>query len=130
MINSETIVVLAAAAMTLGLYSYLYRDNIFFRIAENAFVGAAAAYSSLISIETAWRLLEPYLAKGEYYWYLTILIGLMYTFFFSRKYFWLYRYPTAIVLGSGIGVFIARAMKTQLLRRITDTISNLSLIHI
>lgn len=127
MFDFNTLIVLAAAAMTLGLYSYLYRENIFFRIAEHAFVGAAAGYSALISMESAWRLLHPHLDKGEYYWLITIPIGLMYVFFFSRKYFWIYRYPTAIVIGSGIGVFIARGIKTQLIARVTDTISNVSL---
>jgi len=127
MFDFNILIVLAAAAMTLGLYSYLYRENIFFRIAEHAYVGAAAGYSALISIESAWRLLHPHLDKGEYYWLITILIGLMYVFFFTKKYFWLYRYPTAIVIGSGIGVYIARGIKTQLIRRITDTISNVSL---
>ena len=33
-----------AAFLTLGIFSYLYKDNPFYKIAENVFVGVSAAY--------------------------------------------------------------------------------------
>ena len=33
-----------AAFLTLGIFSYLYRDNPFYKIAEHVFVGVSAAY--------------------------------------------------------------------------------------
>lgn len=116
-----TLTILSAGAMTIALFSYLWRENLAFRIAEHAFVGAAAGYGALILAESAWRLLEPWLAKGLLYWYLTIIIGLLYLFFFTKEYFWVYRYPTAIVLGGEMGVFIGRAIKTQFLEQVRAT---------
>lgn len=116
-----TVTTLMAASITLALLSYLWRENLGFRIAEHAFVGASAGYGALILAHSAWQLLQPFLAKGEWWWYLTIVLGLMYPFFFSKKMFWLYRYPTAIVLGGLIGVFVARSIKTQLIDMIRDT---------
>ena len=37
--------VILAAGLTLALYSFLYRDNPLFKIAENLYVGVAAAYT-------------------------------------------------------------------------------------
>jgi len=121
MVTVETLTILAGGAMTIALFSYLWRENLAFRIAEHAYIGAAAGYGVLISAEAAWRLLEPFLKAGLWYWYVTAVIGLLYLFFFLPKYFWLYRYPTGLVLGSGIGVLLARALKTQFLEQIRVT---------
>ena len=119
----DNLVTLVAAGMTLGLLSYLWRENIFFRIAEHAYMGAAIGYGALLSADAALRILKPKLASGEFIWILTIGIGIMYLFFFSKKYFFLYRYPTAIVLATGIGVFLARGIKTNLLGHVITTIN-------
>ena len=41
-----------AAFLTLGIFSYLYRDNPFYKIAEHIFVGVSAAYVAAISFWT------------------------------------------------------------------------------
>jgi hypothetical protein len=41
-----------AAFLTLGIFSYLYRDNPFYKIAEHVFVGISAAYVAAISFWT------------------------------------------------------------------------------
>jgi len=117
----DTLIVLAAAGITLALLSYLYRENLLFRIAEHAYIGGSAGYGALILANNAWNYLQPYVAKGEILWWLTIPIGLMYLFFFSDRYFYFYRYPPAIVLGIDIGTYIERSMKTQFLEQIRDT---------
>jgi hypothetical protein len=118
---ADTLTILLAGAITIALFSYLWKENLAFRIAEHAYVGAAAGYGALILADTAWDLLSPWLAKGLWYWYLTVLLGLVYLFFFSGEYFWLYRYPTAIVIGADIGTFVARSIKTQFLEQIRAT---------
>ncbi|MEM1549986.1 MAG: hypothetical protein QXO74_04090 [Candidatus Methanomethylicia archaeon] len=122
-LSMDTIVTIVAAGITLMLFSWLYKENRFFRIAEHAYMGAAAAYTTLISVDTAWVYLYDYVSKGQWWWWLTVPIGLLYIFFFTRKYFYLYRYPTAIVLGTSIGTIVARYIKTQFLEQIRSTIS-------
>jgi hypothetical protein len=117
----EALTVLAGSGITLALLSYLWRENLAFRIAEHAYIGASAGYGTLILAETAWRQLEAPLARGEWYWYLTVVMGLSYFFFFSKNYFWLYRYPIAYVIGNDIGVVVARSVKTQFLEQIRVT---------
>jgi hypothetical protein len=124
-LNIPTLATIMAAGITLMLLSYLYRENIFFRIAEHAYIGAAAAYTTLVNIDTAWaNYLYPHVAKGEWWWWITVPIGLLYLFFFTRKYFYLYRYPTALYLGVSIGTIVARYIKTQFLEQIRSTITD------
>lgn len=118
---TDTIVTLVAAGMTLSILSYLYRENLFFRIAEHAYMGGAIGYGALLSADAAVRILRPHLEKGEYIWLLTVVMGMLYLFFFAKKYFYLYRYPTAIVMATGIGVFLARGVKTNLLGQARST---------
>jgi len=124
----ESLVVLGAAGMTLALLSYLWRENLFFRIAEHAYMGTAIAYGALLSADAALRILQPHLQKGEYIWLLTVVLGILYLFFFAKQYFFLYRYPTAIVMATGIGVSLARGVKTNLLdqARITTLVTDVS----
>lgn len=118
-----TLVTIVAAGVTLMLFSYLYKENRFFRIAEHAYIGAAAAWNALIAIDVAWGYLSDFaVARGHWWWWFTIPIGSLYICFFSRKYFYLYRYPTAIVLGIDIGTIVARTIKTQFIEQITTTI--------
>jgi len=124
-LSIPTLATIMAAGITLMLLSYLYRENIFFRIAEHAYIGAAAAYTTLVNIDTAWaNYLYPHVAKGEWWWWITVPIGLLYLFFFTRKYFYLYRYPTALYLGVSIGTIVARYIKTQFLEQIRSTITD------
>jgi len=122
MVEVEILVTLSAAAITLALFSYLWRENLAFRIAEHAYIGSAVGYGALITAEGAKRVLMPKLEKGEYIWLLTVLVGLLYLGFFARKWFFLYRYPISIVMASGMGVYIARGVKTNLIGHALNTI--------
>jgi len=119
----DNVITIVAAGITLSVLSYLWKENIFFRIAEHAYMGAAIGYGALLSADAALRIIQPKLASGEYIWLLTLVLGAMYLFFFSKKYFFLYRYPTAIVLATGIGVFLARGIKTNLLGHVITAIN-------
>jgi len=114
----ETLSILVASAMTLALMSYLWRENTVYRIFEHAFIGAAAGWGAISTAQVTWtNYLEPSL-KTSWLWYLTIPVGLMYLFFFSKKYFWLYRYPIALSIGSGLGVSFFRTMKTSFIEQL------------
>lgn len=103
----EIISTYVAAALTLCIFSFLYRDNPFYRFAEYLLVGVSMGYSIPLSY---YKLLIPYLYQPIFlehkYWYiLPALIGTGYLFRFSRKYSWLSRYPMVFGLAmTGLGV--------------------------
>ncbi len=118
----ETIITLIAAGMTLALFSYLWRENRAYRIAEHLYIGVAAGYGFVYSMDAIRRIVEKPLSEGRYEWYIPIILGLLFLFYFSRKYFWVYRYPMAITVGAGIGVSLVYMLKTRFIEQIRYTI--------
>src|SRR5215475_13713953 len=53
---SRTIGVWVAAALTLGIFSFLYRDNAFYKLSESLLVGVSAAYWMVVAY---WDVLIP-----------------------------------------------------------------------
>jgi hypothetical protein len=98
------------ALLTLGIFSFLYRDNPVYKFCEHLFVGVSAGYwVVLTSYSVVWpNLLNP-LREGFFgaegptaeTWFLLIPLGLgllLFSRFFPRGE-WLSRWPIALVLG-------------------------------
>ncbi|MEO0107841.1 MAG: hypothetical protein ABIK62_01530 [candidate division WOR-3 bacterium] len=117
-----------AALLTLAIFSFLYRENPFYRVAEHLVVGVANGYA----ITTYWYLiLKPALidliARGQINteFVLSILgalIGVLYFARFVPSLSWLVRIPIAVTLGYGSGYYIPRGIDAGLLRQIGGTV--------
>ncbi len=119
----EILGTLMAAAFTLMVYSFLYKENKAYRFAEHVFIGLAVAHSTVISSKYVWdTALTPLITKGDAIWLLPIIVGLLYVFFFSKKYFWIYRIPVSTVVGTGIGLGMAGLLRSQFIDQIIGTI--------
>jgi hypothetical protein len=128
MITPEFVGPLIAAAFTLMVYSFFYRENKVYRFAEHVFIGLAVAHGTVISSKYVWdAALSPLITKGEAFWILPILVGLLFPFFFSKKYFWVYRIPISIVVGTGMGLAMAGLIRSQFIDQIIQTIAPLNL---
>jgi lipoprotein signal peptidase len=64
--------------------------------------------------------------KGQAFWILPIVVGLLFPFFFSKKYFWVYRIPMSIVVGTGVGIAISGTIRAQFIDQIVGTIAPVS----
>jgi len=127
MITPEIVGPLIAAAFTLMVYSFFYRENKAYRFAEHVFIGLAVAHGTVISSKYVWDVaLSPLITKGEAFWILPILVGLLFPFFFSKKYFWVYRIPISIVVGTGVGIGMAGLIRSQFIDQIVQTIAPVS----
>ena len=126
-----------AAFFTLCIYSFLYRDNPFYRFAEHLFVGLSVGYGIVLSIHQglipfAWVPFWEAVTKREFMGLLRLIpiaIGLL---FFTRivpKYSWLIRYPIAILIGIGSGVAIPKVMEADIFRQVHGTLSPFGQIH-
>jgi hypothetical protein len=117
-----------AALLTLAIFSFLYRENPFYRFAEHLVVGVANGYT----ITVAWFLiLKPNLidliAKGQLTSELVLsvvgaLIGILYFSRFFPNLSWLVRIPIAITLGYYSGYAIPRGMDASILRQAGGTL--------
>lgn len=96
-----------AAFLTLGIFSFLYRDNPVYKLCEHLFVGVSAGYWVVL---TFWSVVMPNLfdpmiegiRRGSLEGWLLLVPLLLGVMLFSRffpKGDWLSRWPIALILG-------------------------------
>jgi len=95
-----------ASLLTLFIFSFLYKDNPFYKLAEHLFVGISAGYYVM---QELWAVIYPQCVKpvahGEHL--LMIIPGVLGLFLFSRfipKAGWLSRWSLAIIIGAYAGI--------------------------
>ncbi|HCV25685.1 MAG TPA: hypothetical protein DGN59_19685 [Candidatus Latescibacteria bacterium] len=124
--------VITAAGLTVSLYSFLYRDNPLFKLAEHIFVGVAAAYifgiywyQSLYG-EVVVRIFgigdDPATMTQRLLLLVPSVLGLLILTRMSVKIGWLSRISFAFVVGVGAGFTIPRYISAFLLSQIEATI--------
>jgi len=133
----DAIGVFIGAGLTLAVYSFLYRDNPFFKIAENLYVGVGAGYGIWITIYNIlipdlWDpLLRPVVlgfgdpgSFGQADWWLLVptALGLMMWGRFHAKTEALSRLSFAFIVGMGAGMSIPRYVSAILLKQTYATI--------
>jgi hypothetical protein len=109
-----------AAALTLCIFSFLYRDNPFYRFAEHLFVGVSAGYYIVLNFWTVlvanlWDPLagafggqgSPFAVHlGDYRAFLLLpaLLGLLLFSRFLPRYAWVARWSLAVIIGVYAGL--------------------------
>ncbi|MFQ6008089.1 MAG: hypothetical protein ACE5K8_03970 [Candidatus Zixiibacteriota bacterium] len=126
-----------AAFLTLATFSFLYKDNPFYKIAEHLVVGVSAGYFVVI----LWHNglvpnLFQRLADGDWYflwlnsskpWYLIpAFLGVLMWARFSRNYSWVSRWPLALYIGIATGVAIPLEMANRVNRQLYATMSDIN----
>jgi hypothetical protein len=103
----ETISNLIAAFFTLCIFSFLYKDNPFYKFGEALLVGVSMGYAIPLVYENALIpfVYTPIFLEHRFVLIIPAIIGILYIFRFSRKLSWLSRYPIAFGMGIvGMGV--------------------------
>ncbi|MBN2829418.1 MAG: hypothetical protein JXR56_03740 [Candidatus Cloacimonetes bacterium] len=106
----EIISNLIAAFFTLAIFSFLYKDNPMYRLAEQLLVGISVGYGIPLTWQNAFIpfVYQPIFIQHKWYLIIPCLFGLMYVVRFSRSLSWLARYPIAIGMGmTGAGVVLS-----------------------
>ena len=140
------IAVWTAVFFTLGIYSILYRENPWYRIAESVYLGVAVGYAvgqDLKYIRDQWGGQWSSSAGMMFAFMVVMIVGILWYARFNKSYFYLYRWPLAIVVGTGIGMALKTVVFSQFLDQIVSQANtpffvagdmvqtiNLSLIHI
>ncbi|HOH96888.1 MAG TPA: hypothetical protein PL188_01115 [Candidatus Cloacimonadota bacterium] len=123
-----TIGIWLAAFFTLSIFSFLYKDNPFYKFAEQVFVGLSAAYW-LVNI--IYSIMLPNLFTklftdfgGNAILLIPAALGIMMLMRVHPKTQWVSRYPIAIVIGTSAGISMLRYMKSDILNQVTATMIN------
>ncbi len=108
-----------AAFFTLATFSFLYKDNPLYKIAEHLVVGVSAGFFVMVLWHTTLvpNLIDR-LADGRWIYLIPLVLGLMMWFRFSKKLSWMSRYPMAVYIGIGAGVAIPLEMATKVIRQL------------
>lgn len=111
-----------AAFLVLSIYSFLYKDNPFYKFAEHLVVGVSAGYFAMILYYNAFlpKLINP-LRAGKYWYIIPGILGILMWARFSKKWQWLSRPTLAFVIGSGAGVAIPLYLQNYVLRQLSAT---------
>jgi len=112
-----------AAGLTLMIFSFLYRDNPFYKFAEHVYVGVSAAYTCFYTWDYFLmpKLINPLM---QHHW-LVIIPGIfgamMLTRWFPRS-AWISRWPIAVSVGVGSGLVVVQYIQGYVVPQIQNTL--------
>ena len=119
-----------ATGLTLFIFSFLYKDNPLFKLAENLYVGVSVGYTIVKTYDTVIVKLiwNPIVESGEWALLIPVAIGLLMLTRYVPKAAWLSRYAFAFIVGVGSGLAIPRVISSYILKQIEDTVRPLMML--
>jgi hypothetical protein len=136
--SGEVIGVWIGAILTLGIFSFLYKDNPFYKFSEALFVGISAGYWFVV---TFWQYFIPkfwdnlvlsfneLVTKGriDYHWIYLIggFFGVLMILRLVPKIGWLSRWSLAFIVGTTAGLQFTRYLESNGIRQVVGTIQPL-----
>ena len=119
----ERIGIWIAALLTLGIFSFLYKDNPFYKFCESLFVGVSAGYWF---VTTFWQVFMPKLADnlvaGRFYYMIGAIFGVLMLLRLFPKIGWLSRWSLALVVGTTAGLYFTRYLVSNGMVQVQNTI--------
>jgi hypothetical protein len=133
--SSEVIGVWIGAFLTLGIFSFLYKDNPFYKFSEALFVGVSAGYWFVV---TFWQYFLPKLidnlvlaytvlvsqGKIDYHWVYLLGggLGILMMLRLLPNVGWLSRWSLAFVVGTTAGLQFTRYLESNGIIQVKGTI--------
>ncbi|HAD81126.1 MAG: hypothetical protein A2509_08965 [Candidatus Edwardsbacteria bacterium RIFOXYD12_FULL_50_11] len=123
-----------AAGLTLAIFSFLYKDNPFYKFAEHLYVGVSAAYAILyvFYFDVKPLLIEKFISEqGAERWIILIpaAFGLIMLARWIPKISWLSRWSIALTVGIAAGLGITGQIQGILLPQIRGTLVSLTTVN-
>ena len=113
-----------ATGLTLLIFSFLYKDNPLFKLAEHLYVGVSLGYTIVKAYDTVivHLVVKPIVENAEYSLLIPVAIGMLMLSRYVPKAAWLSRYAFAFIVGMGSGLAIPRTISSFILKQIEDTV--------
>jgi hypothetical protein len=113
-----------SALLTVSIFSFLYRDNPFYKFAEHIFVGVANGWA----VTFYWHnilvpsLFDPLFRQGQLLLIIPFIIGILYLTRFIPRVSWLVRIPIGITMGYYVGASIPADVQAYIIKQTQGTI--------
>jgi hypothetical protein len=123
-----------AGVLTLAIFSFLYRDNPFYKMAEYLFVGVSAGYYFSQQYHQVFRpnLFDPLAASltgsgpaGGFWLLVPFTLGVLMFTRFVPSWSWLSRWPIALMVGTFSGLAIIGTAQGDLVAQIQASMIDL-----
>ena len=93
------------ALCILGIFSFLYKENPVYRLAEHVFVGCTAGHYLGVAVGNLNRYgWTPLTTKSQYHLIIPMILGILLYARFIKGYQWISRYPISYLVGVGVGL--------------------------
>lgn len=114
------------AFVTLALFSFMYKDNPFYKIAEHIFAGLSAGYYVGLIWDTVivQQLWDPMIG-GKWTLIIPGILGFLMFARFTRNYTWIARTSLAFVMGVTSGIFLTSQLHGLVLPQMRATMMSL-----
>ena len=111
------------AFFTLALFSFLYKDNPVYRLAEHIFAGLTAGYQVGLIWDTIilQKLWDPMVQNGQWWLFIPGVLGFLMFARLIPKISWLSRVSLAFVMGTTAGVFLVTQLHGLVLPQMQST---------
>jgi hypothetical protein len=120
------------AILTLSIYSFLYKDNPFYKFAEHLVVGVSAGYYLVIyyfnfihpnvfSPVFLLRMGDESIAFGSFLWWMALIPGVLGILLYARffpKIAWVGRYALGVYVGGYAGLGISPVMQARVIEQL------------
>lgn len=115
-----------AALLTLFIFSFLYRENPFFRFAEHLLVGLSAGYFTVVAVRGTFvpKVVEP-LKTGDFWVVIPFVLIILILGRLTEKTRPASRVPLALIIGAGAGVAVPALLQARILVQLGATMKPL-----
>ncbi len=125
--SSTIIGIWLGALLSLSLYSFLYKDNPFYKFAEHLFVGMSAGYWVIYNIKNVlipnwWNNLVPAEGGIDPIWIIPGALALFMLLRVVPKLSGLSRMSLSLIVGTGAGLSMTAMLQTNALAQVNGTI--------
>jgi hypothetical protein len=132
--------VTVGAFLTLFIFSFLYKDNPYYKFAEHLFVGVSAAYWMCMGfwgtmVPNLFGKLYPPMVGGvmpalkdnapEPFMLIPLFLGILLLLRLSSKAGWISRWALAFIVGTTAGLNLIRYLRSDFIQQINNTMFSL-----
>jgi len=124
MTPGEVLGLWVAAGLTLVMFSFIYKDNPFFKFGEHLYLGLSVGY--YINVQY-WQNLYPEVIRRvsiehQFWVILPVLLGVMVLLRLVPSLSWMSRMAFALYVGGAAGLSVPYIIQAQLLKQLFETL--------